>query len=90
MVRKLFTNQCFEPINKLKKALLFRFRASGEGASYHSPRRKMARAAVITVEPTVKYFFVFKKYANELGSSSAVLSSPVVVLAHLTEQRLVI
>ena len=46
--------------------------------------------AVITVEPAVKYSFVFKKYANELGSISAALSSPVLVLAHFTEQRLVI
>ena len=38
--------------------------------------------AVITVEPAVKYSFVFKKYANELGSISAALSSPVLVLAH--------
>ena len=37
--------------------------------------------AVITVEPAVKYSFVFKKYANELGSISAALSSPVFVLA---------
>ena len=46
--------------------------------------------AVITVEPAVKYSFVFKKYANELGSISTALSSPVFVLAHFPEQRLVI
>ena len=46
--------------------------------------------AVITVEPAVKYSFVFKKYANELGSISAALSSLVFVLAHFPEQRLVI
>ena len=46
--------------------------------------------AVITVEPAVKYYFVFKKYANELGSISAALSSPVFVLAHFPVQQLVI
>ena len=29
---------------------------------------KILQIAVITVEPAVKYYFVFKKYANELGS----------------------
>ena len=43
--------------------------------------------AVITVEPAVKYSFLFKKYVN--GSISAALSSPVFVLAHFPEQRLV-
>ena len=46
--------------------------------------------AVITVEPAFKYSFVFKKYANELDSISAALSSPVFVLAHFPEKRLVI
>ena len=46
--------------------------------------------AVITVEPAVICSFVFKKYANELGSIKATLSSLVFVLAHFPEQRLVI